>query len=260
MSFNNICLYNITHLNTYSLKDKMVITQEIEYRSDGKRLKGFYAHPERGTHLPTIIIAPTWAGRDKFVCDKAIALAKKGYLAFAIDLYGDAKVGQSKDENAALMNSLLEDKYALMTRLRAAFSVVSKIHRVDKSNIAAIGFCFGGRCVLDMARSNMELKAVISFHGLLESNIVKEQNIDSKILVLHGCNDPMVSPERVNAFQQEMETRKADWQLHNFGNTFHAFTNPNANDRGFGTVYNKLSDQRSWKLALDFLRESFING
>ena len=212
---------------------------------------------KEGTHLPTVIIAPTWAGRDKFVCDKAIALARKGYLAFAIDLYGDAKVGLSKDENAALMNSLLEDKYALMTRLRATFGVVAKMHRVDKSNIAAIGFCFGGRCVLDMARSNMELKAVISFHGLLESNIAKEQDIDSRILVLHGYNDPMVSPEQVHIFQQEMETRKADWQLHTFGNTYHAFTNSKANDIEFGTVYNKLSDQRSWKLALDFLRENF---
>ncbi len=238
----------------------MVITQENEYRSDGKLLKGFCAHPERGTHLPTIIIAPTWAGRDKFVCDKAIALAKKGYLAFAIDLYGDAKVGQSKDENAALMNDLLTDKYALMTRLRSSFGVVSKMHRVDKSNIAAMGFCLGGRCVLDMARSNIELKAVISFHGLLESSIVKEQNIDSKILILHGYNDPMVSPEQVNVFQQEMDKRKADWQLHSFGNTSHAFTNPNANDPEFGTVYNKLSDQRSWKLALDFLRETFTSG
>ncbi|MGQ4002120.1 dienelactone hydrolase family protein [Francisellaceae bacterium CB300] len=238
----------------------MIITQEIEYRSDGKLLKGFCAHPERGTHLATIIIAPTWAGRDKFVCDKAIALAKKGYLAFAIDLYGDAKVGQSKDENAALMNDLLEDKYALMTRLRASFGVVAKMHRVDKSNIAAMGFCLGGKCVLDMARSNIELKAVISFHGLLESSIVKEQNIDSKILILHGYNDPMVSPEQVNKFQREMEKRKADWQLHSFGNTSHAFTNPNANDPEFGTVYNKLSDQRSWKLALDFLRETFTSG
>ena len=238
----------------------MVITQEIEYASDGKLLKGFCAYPERGSHLAAIIIAPTWAGRDKFACDKAIALAKKGYLAFALDLYGNAKVGQSKDENATLMNSLLEDKYSLMTRLRAAFGVVSKMHRVDKSNIAAMGFCLGGKCVLDMARSNMDLKAVISFHGLLESNISKEQSIDSKILVLHGYNDPMVPPEQVNSFQQEMESRNADWQLHSFGNTFHAFTNPNANDREFGTVYNKLSDHRSWKMALDFLRENFTSG
>jgi len=238
----------------------MVITQEIEYRSDGKLLKGFCAYPERGTHLATIIVAPTWAGRDKFICDKAIALAKKGYLAFAVDLYGDAKVGKSKDENAALMNELLEDKYSLMTRLRAAFGLVSKMTRVDNSNIAAMGFCLGGKCVLDMARSNIALKAVISFHGILKSDITKEQSIDSRILVLHGYNDPMVAPEQVNDFQQEMDSRNADWQLHSFGNTFHAFTNPNANDREFGTVYNKTSDLRSWKLALDFLRENFTGG
>lgn len=238
----------------------MVITQEIEYRADGTMLKGFCAYPERGSHLSTIIIAPTWAGRDDFVCNKAIALAKKGYLAFALDLYGDAKVGQSKEENAALMNSLFEDNYALMTRLRATFNMIQKMHRVDRSNITAIGYCLGGRCVLDMARSNMDLKAVVSFHGLLESNIAKEQNIDTKILVLHGNNDPMVTPEQVLNFQREMESRKTDWQLHTFGNTYHAFTNPKANDIEFGTVYNKVAEQRSWKLATDFLRENFTRG
>lgn len=236
----------------------MIITKEIEYRGDGISMKGFCAYPDRGSHLPAVLIAPTWAGRDNFACKKAIAMAKKGYLGFAIDLYGDGIVGSSKEENAALMNNLLNQEYALMTRLRTAFSVVKKMTRVDRSNIAAIGFCFGGRCVLDMARSNFDLKAAISFHGLLESDIVKEQNIDTKILVLHGYNDPMVPPEQVNNFQQEMDSRKADWQLHSFGNTYHAFTNPNANDIEFGTVFNKTSNNRAWKLAEDFLRENFV--
>lgn len=235
----------------------MIITKEIEYRGDGILMKGFCAYPDRGAHLPAVLIAPTWAGRDNFACDKAIAMAKKGYLGFAIDLYGDAKVGSSKEENAALMNSLLEEKHCLMTRLRTAYNVVKKMTRVDRSSIAAIGFCFGGRCVLDMARSNFELKSVISFHGLLDSNIVKEQNIDTKVLVLHGYNDPMVTPEQVNRFQQEMNKRKAEWELHTFGNTYHAFTNPNANDPEFGTVFNKTSNRRAWKFAEDFLRESF---
>lgn len=236
----------------------MIITKEIEYRGDGISMKGFCAYPDRGSHLPAVLVAPTWAGRDNFACEKAIAMAKKGYLGFAIDLYGDGLVGSSKEENATLMNNLLNQEYALMTRLRTAFNVVKKMTRVDKSNIAAIGFCFGGRCVLDMARSNFDLKAVISFHGLLESDIVKEQNIDTKILVLHGYNDPMVPPEQVNNFQQEMDSRKAEWQLHSFGNTYHAFTNPNANDIEFGTVFNKTSNNRAWKLAEDFLRENFV--
>ena len=100
-----------------------------------------------------------------------------------MDIYGEGKVGSSKSENAALMNNLLEDKHALMTRLRSAFNVVRKMPRVDKSSISAIGFCYGGRCVLDMARSNFELKVAVSSHGLLESNIVKEQNIDIKIFI-----------------------------------------------------------------------------
>lgn len=97
-------------------------------------------------------------------------------------------------------------------------------------------------------------------YNTLYWDITKEQNIDSKILVLHGNNDPMVPPEQVIAFQQEMESRSADWQLHTFGNTYHAFTNPNANDIEFGTVYSRVSDQRSWKLAIDFLKENFTRG
>ncbi|AIT09759.1 DeoR faimly transcriptional regulator [Candidatus Francisella endociliophora] len=236
----------------------MIVTKDIEYRGDGILLKGFCAYPDRGSHLPAVLIAPTWAGRDNFACEKAIAMAKKGYLGFAIDLYGDAKVGSSKEENASLMNELLNTEYALMTRLRTAYSLVKKMTRVDKTNIAAIGFCFGGRCVLDMARANFDLKAAISFHGLLESNVVKEQNIDTKILVLHGYNDPMVPAEQVYKFQHEMDKRKADWQMHSFGNTYHAFTNPNANDPEFGTVFNKTSNRRAWKLAEDFLRENFV--
>ncbi|OIN84825.1 dienelactone hydrolase family protein [Francisella sp. TX07-6608] len=94
----------------------MIITKEIEYRGDGVLLRGFCAYPDRGAHLPAVLIAPTWAGRDDFACDKAIAMARKGYLGFAIDIYGDAKIGKSKQENASLMNNLLAEKYALMTR------------------------------------------------------------------------------------------------------------------------------------------------
>ena len=156
------------------------------------------------------------------------------------------------------MTPLITDPYALMTRLRGAYSTVSRMTRVDKSQISAVGFCFGGRCVLDMARSNLELKAAISFHGSLESNITKEDYIDTKILVLNGYNDPMVTQEHINIFQQEMDYRQADWQLHSYGNTYHAFTNPNANDKSTGKEYNKLSDRRANKLADDFLKEVFI--
>lgn len=236
----------------------MVITKEIEYRGDNKLFRGFCAYPDMGSHLSAILIAPAWAGRDKFACEKAVYLAKKGYLAFVIDVYGDAKVGQSKEENASLMNPLLEDKYALMTRLRSAYSTVSRMTRVDKNSIAAIGFCFGGRCVLDMARSNLELKSVISFHGLLDTHVEREDDINTKILVLHGYNDPMVPPEQVNKFHQEMDSRNADCQFHSFSQTYHAFSNPEANDPNFGTIYNDLSNKRSWKLAENFLRETLI--
>ena len=236
----------------------MIITKEVEYRSDGILFRGFCAYPARGSNLSAILIAPSWSGRNMFSCEKAIYMAKKGYLAFVIDVYGDAKVGNTDEENYSLMTPLITDKYSLMTRLRAAYSTVSRMTRVDKHQIAAMGFCFGGRCVLEMARSNLELKGVISFHGSLESNIIKEETIDTKVLVLHGYNDPMVTQNHIETFQKEMDDRQADWQLHSYGNTYHAFSDPKANDPSMGKIYNKLSNRRAWKLAEDFLKEVFI--
>ena len=236
----------------------MVITQEIVYECEGVTLKGYCAAPAKKNHLPAILIAGSWAGRDEFLCTQADAIAREGYLAFAIDLYGDAKVGSSKEENMQLMTPLVADHQLLLKRLQAAYDVVSNMAQVDKSNIAALGFCFGGKCALDMARANMPIKCAISFHGALKSAITDSSDIVPKILTLHGYNDPMIPYQDVEDFQKEMDARNADWQFHSYSNTMHAFTNPEANDPDFGTVYNEKSNYRAWKLAYDFIRECFF--
>ncbi|MEE9356744.1 MAG: dienelactone hydrolase family protein, partial [Methylococcaceae bacterium] len=131
---------------------------------------------------------------------------------------------------------------------------------VDDKKIAALGFCFGGLCVLDLARSGADIKGVISFHGLLSAPDNTEGNaIAAKVLALHGYDDPMSSSEQVAALQKELTKSGADWQFHSYGNTMHAFTNPIANDPDFGTVYQSDADRRSWLTMKNFLEEIFTD-
>jgi len=135
-------------------------------------------------------------------------------------------------------------------------SAVKQLPWADNHRIAAIGFCFGGLCVLDFARSGADLKGVVSFHGLLgapENHI--PQPIKARVLILHGHDDPMADNQQVQAIQQELTEANVDWQLHSYGHTVHAFTNPVANDPDFGTVYNAVADRRSWLAMKNFLAE-----
>jgi dienelactone hydrolase len=146
----------------------------------------------------------------------------------------------------------------LRRRIRSAFDAVLAMSEVDDQRIAIIGFCFGGLCALDLARTGVEIKGVVSFHGLLSKPAhLKSQTIKAKILALHGYDDPMVSPKDVNEFCQEMTEADVDWQVHMYGHTQHAFTNPQAHDEKLGTIYNEVAAQRSWLAMTHFLQEIF---
>ncbi|MCX8048879.1 MAG: dienelactone hydrolase family protein [Methylohalobius sp.] len=208
--------------------------------------------------MPAVLVAHMWGGREAFVCDKARALADLGYLGFALDLYGNAKLGSGPEENARLMQPFLEDRALLQRRMQLALDTVRQLEGVDKSRIAAIGFCFGGLCVLDLARTGADLKGVVSFHGLLKPpGNTQGRRIQAKILVLHGHEDPMVPVEDVIALERELTEAGADWQVHVYGHTMHAFTNPKANDPKLGTVYHPVAERRSWQAMRNFLEEIF---
>ena len=128
---------------------------------------------------------------------------------------------------------------------------------VDPDRIAIMGYCFGGLCALDLARSGADIRGAISFHGLLLPNGLDPRPIKARVLALHGYADPMVPPEQVVAFGKEMSDAGVDWQLHAYGGVLHAFTVPEANDPGFGTVYNAGAERRSWRALVDFLEEIF---
>ncbi len=236
-----------------------IVSNTVDYLDDGVLLEGFFAFDDAlEGRRPVVLIHHAWGGRDEFVADKAKRLAELGYLAFAADMYGKGVRGASPEENGKLMQPLIQDRAKLQQRLQAALLAVKLMPWADGRRIAAMGFCFGGLCALDFARMGADLRGVISFHGLLiPADNLPQPNIKAKVLVLHGHDDPMVPPEQVLALQTELTRAGADWQVHVYGGTMHAFTNPVANDPAFGTVYQVDADRRSWQAMQNFLQEIF---
>ncbi|MBR9909150.1 MAG: carboxymethylenebutenolidase [Gammaproteobacteria bacterium] len=234
-------------------------TQTVQYSHAGVNFEGFMAWDDAlAGPLPAVAVAHTWAGRGQLECDKAVQLARLGYVGFALDAYGDGRVGSGPEENAALMNPLLENRALLQERLGSGIAALQAQPQVEAGKVAAVGFCFGGLAVLDLARVGAEVLGVISFHGLLKApDNTAGNSIAAKVLVLHGYDDPMVPPQDVLDLATEMTSAGADWQLHAYGRTVHAFTNPAANNTAMGTVYNPTADRRSWQAARNFLAELF---
>jgi dienelactone hydrolase len=236
-----------------------IVSNTVTYLDGDVVLEAFFAFDQAFSgRRPTVLINHTWAGRDEFVAEKAKKLAALGYVGFAVDMYGKGVLGTSPEQNMKLMQPFMADRAMLQQRMNAALAAVRLMPWVDDSNIAAIGFCFGGLCSLDLARTSADIKGVVSFHGLLTApDNTLGNTIKAKILALHGHDDPMVPPEQVLAFEQEMTEAGADWQLHSYGNTMHGFTNPLANDPAFGAVYKADADRRSWMAMRNFLTEIF---
>ena len=232
-------------------------TRKIEYQHEGVVLEAVLAWDDSTlAPRPAVMVSHAWGGRDEFAVNKASALADLGYVGFALDLYGKGIIGSGPEENAKLMGQFMEDRSLLQSRMMVALDTVRNQPEVDAGRVGAIGFCFGGLCVLDLARSGAALKGVVSFHGLLvPPGNTDGKAIKAKVLVLHGYDDPMATPEQMVALANELTKAEADWQIHAYGGTVHAFTNPKANDPGFGTVYQESADRRSWQSMGNFLEE-----
>ncbi len=236
-----------------------IVSNTVSYMDNNVVLEAFFAFDDAiSARRPAVLVSHAWGGRDEFVAEKVKKLAELGYVGFALDMYGKGVLGTSPEQNMALMQPFIDDRALLQQRIKAAFSAVRLLPWVDDSKIAAIGFCFGGLCVLDLARTGVDIKGVVSFHGLLDiPKNTQVHPIKAKVLVLHGHDDPMVSINQLIDFQYEMNELGADWQLHTYGHTMHAFTNPVANNPDFGTVYQADADRRSWLAMQNFLAEIF---
>lgn len=235
-------------------------TDYIEYQDGDTTLEGYFAWDESASQQrPVVLVAHDWSGRRELACDAAERMVDLGYCGFALDIYGQGVFGKDGDTagNAALMAPFAEDRALLRRRVQAALDAVREQTPVDPNNVAAIGYCFGGMAVLELARSGVDVAGVISIHGLLHRGDIGNGKILAKVLCLHGHDDPMGPPEAVLAFESEMSEAQADWQMHVYGGVKHAFTNPQANDKALGTVYDGLANQRATRAIADFLAEIF---
>lgn len=231
--------------------------RKVEYR-DGNVLLEATVASQTSEKRPVILVFHAWDGKNSFAEEKAKELAELGYTGVALDLYGKGVLGKTKEEKQSLMSPFMADRTLLQKRILAYKSLLSAIPEADESKVGAIGYCFGGLCALDLIRSVEDVKVAVSFHGLFDPPF--DQNtfpIRGKILTMHGSQDPMVSWKQVESFSKEMEGRDADFQMHVFGKAMHAFTNPEANDPSFGTLYHGPSDRRSWSLMKALFSEVF---
>lgn len=230
-------------------------TKHVEYMDGDVKCIGFLAWNDTPGAKPCVMVAPDWRGRTAFSENKAIELAKLGYVGFAVDVYGEGQVGTNADENAALMNPFMNDRMQLKQRLLATLEAAKSFEEVDASQIAIVGFCFGGLCALDLARAGANIKAAISFHGLFEANGLPDNKVKSSVLALHGYDDPMVKPQAIVELGEELTRAECDWQIHAYGSTLHSFMNPDANAPENGTQYNMVAEKRAWAAATQLLSD-----
>ncbi|MEL7044942.1 MAG: dienelactone hydrolase family protein [Pseudomonadota bacterium] len=236
--------------------------REIDYAIDGATHAGLLVWDDSVVGpRPGVLVSHAWAGRSQFEDDKARWLAERGYAGFALDMYGKGVRGSSTEENSALMTPFMEDRGKLLRHVNAALDTVREQQEVASGDCAGMGFCFGGLCMLDLARSGAQLAGVVSVHGLLTppSN-APASSVHARVLCLHGYDDPMAPPQSMLDLANEMTAGGADWQLHAYGGTMHAFTNPAANDPDFGTVYSASADARAHAAIEGFLAECFSQG
>lgn len=236
------------------------MTEQFSLEQDwqGQTLEHVVVHDGSGQTRPTVIIIPTVMGVQPLELGFAEKLVELGYHAVVVDLFGRRfEVGSDKEAAFAAMGELRSDRAALRDRLLTVVEEVAKRDHVDANRIAVIGYCFGGQCALDVARSGADIAAAASFHGLFDPPGLPAQPIKAKVVAYHGWDDPMVPPEAVVALGKELTEAGADWQIHAYGHVGHGFTNPNAHQIGIaGVEYNEAAARRSWASLQDFLAET----
>jgi dienelactone hydrolase len=237
----------------------LIITETFTYPGPGGPFQGTISWREdHSPRRPGVMVAHAFGGQSQFETEKAQALAELGYLGFAIDIYGQGKRATSPAQANTLMSEMNDNRPLLLARMEAAYQALRSLPQVEEHAVAAIGFCFGGKCVLDLARGDAPLRGVVSFHGVYDpppENTLSR--ISSAILVLHGWDDPLATPEQLGGLANELTAAGADWQICAYGHTGHSFTNPKVQARDAGFYYSASASNRSWNAMITFLGEIF---
>jgi len=224
--------------------------RDIDYRCNEANLHGYLAMDENAAGpRPGVLVFHEGLGLGEFAMERARRLAGLGYVALAADMFGDRRQASNLQEVATLIGGLRAEPDKLRARGRAARETLAALPQVDAGRLAAIGFCFGGSVVLELAREGANLKAVVSFHGVLTTKLPAQPGqVKASVLVCTGVDDPLAPPDQVAAFENEMRTGAVkDWQIIAYGNTLHGFTNPAADGSMMRTaLYNEQADRRSW--------------
>jgi len=235
-------------------------TELIEYKHGDAVLEGYLAYDTgiKGKR-PGVLIVHQWKGLTDYEKKRAEMLAKLGYNVFALDIYGKGIRPQSSQEAGAQAGKYKGNRDLLRARAQAGLAVLQKHELTDPKRVAAIGYCFGGTTVIELARSGADVAGVVSFHGGLDSPHPEDgRNIKCKVLALHGADDPNVPPKDLAAFEDELRQAKVDWQLVKYGGAVHSFTDWNAGDNPQqGAAYNEKADRRSWEAMKQFFAEIF---
>lgn len=241
-----------------SLAQAEIKTDTVEYKQGDTVCEGVFVYDGAVSgKRPGVLVAHQWKGLTAYERKRAEMLAKLGYAVFCADIYGKGVRADNPQDASKLAGKYKGDRPLLRARVKAAFDQLKKQPLVDARRVAAIGYCFGGTTVLELARSGADVVAVVSFHGALATPTPEDATrIKARVLALHGADDPFVPPAEVAGFEEEMRKAKVDWQLVAYGGAVHSFTDWNAGgDQSKGSAYDEKADRRSWEAMKAFFAE-----
>ena len=240
-----------------------VVTEEVTYQQGDTQLKGYIAYDNgiKGSR-PGILVVHEWWGHNDYARKRARMLAEMGYTALAVDMYGDGKQASHPDDAGKFASAVGGNMPLAKARFEAALTTLKNHSTVEDKNIAAIGYCFGGGIVLNMARQGVDVKGVVSFHGSLATkNPASKGDIKTRVRVFNGAEDPMVKAEHIQSFEQEMEAAGVDFRVVNYPGVKHSFTNPDADkfakQFNLPLAYDRHADKDSWQQMSEFFKDIF---
>jgi dienelactone hydrolase len=247
---------------TEPVKEAAVKEETITYKGDGVTMKGFVAYDSSGTgKRPAVLIVHEWWGLNDYPKMRARELAKLGYVAFAMDMFGDGKVVDNPGAAEKMVTPFYQNPKKAKARMDAALATLRGLPQTDSAKVAVIGYCFGGGMAINAARLGEHVNGVVSFHGSLLGTPAKKELLKAKILVCNGADDKFLPPADIDQFKKQMDSIGADYTFKDYPNAGHAFTNPNATNIGkqfnIPIAYNAAADSASWKDMREFLDRIF---